>query len=84
MLVKFAVEPDALSETTDGSVFDNMYQNFWIPYGICVDSAFDQSIRMTKGHFADEIANAFKSYEANGWPIWVTIDDIHIVYVMVT
>ena len=76
MLITFSVEPDALSEITDAGTFDNLYRNFWIPYGILVDAEGDASLRLIDSNFADELQNAFKSYKSNGWPYWTIVDEI--------
>lgn len=82
MLVKFAIEPDALNNA-DGAQVISLQRNGWDPFGILVDSRGANSVRchgnyrtkLGRAH-RDIFQRAFTNFRNNGWPLWAEIDNI--------
>ena len=82
MLVKFAIEPDALNNADRVQVI-SLQRYWWTPFGVLVDSRGANSIRnsdnyRTKQGNAHRInfVKAFTNFRNNGWPLWAETDNI--------
>ena len=82
MLVKFAIEPDAL-DNAEGAQITSLRRNWWTPFGILVDSRGTNSI-LNSGNYQTNLGSArridfvkaFESFQKNGWPLWSETDNI--------
>ena len=68
MLVKFAIDPDALS-CAESDAFYRFYRNWWTAYGVLADPQGSGSARAYR-KYRDELQNAYKSFDSNGWPLF--------------
>ena len=69
MLVKFAIDPDALS-CAEGDAFYRFYRNWWPSYGILADPRGSGSALTCKSKYLDELQTAYKHFEDYGWPLF--------------
>lgn len=82
MLVKFAIEPDALDDA-DTAQITSLQRYWWTPFGILVDSQGTNSI-LNSGNYRtkrgsahkDVFQRAFTNFQKNGWPLWAETDSI--------
>ena len=82
MLVKFAIEPDAL-DNAEGAQITSLRRNWWTPFGILVDSRGMNSI-LNSGNYRTKLGSAhrdifqraFTNFKKNGWPLWAETDNI--------
>ena len=82
MLVKFAIEPDAL-DNAEGAQITSLRRNWWTPFGILVNSQGTNSI-LNPGNYRTKLGNshrdvfqkAFTNFQKNGWPLWAETDSI--------
>ncbi len=88
MLVRFAIEPDALDPEIDeakgGQKIKPQQITAWVPFGILVNSDGDNSVlncdhykrtELGKAH-RDIFVRAFESFKKDGWPLWAEADNI--------
>lgn len=68
MLVKFAIDPDALG-CAESDAFYRFYRNWWTAYGVLADPQGSGSA-LAYRKYRDELQNAYKSFDSNGWPLF--------------
>ncbi len=77
MLVKFTIEPDALSEAKYYHI-SNLLQNHWSPYGILVFkiSILDKATLNCDHNVRDLLKESYKHFRSNGYPLWLESNSI--------
>ena len=69
MLVKFTIEPDALSNAKPYHI-RNLLKNHWNPYGILVDVDSQNSI------LKHQLREYYTTFQSNGYPLWQDTSEI--------
>lgn len=69
MLVKFAIDTEALHEA-ESAAFDSLRRNWWGPYGVLANPQGLGSALDCNSKYRDELQNAYKSFDSNGWPLF--------------
>ena len=77
MLVKFTIEPDALSDAEYDHIL-NLLKNHWRPYGILVFmvSILDNAILNCDHNVGDLLKESYKHFRSNGYPLWMEANNI--------
>ena len=77
MLVKFTIEPDALSEAKYHHI-SNLLQNHWSPYGILIFKILilDNATLNCDHNVRDLLKESYKHFRSNGYPLWVESNNI--------
>lgn len=71
MIVKFAIEPEALDDAQDDH-FRMCRRNFWNPYGALVDPIRgNASLLSRNSKYKNELQLAYKNFRDQGWPLWI-------------
>ena len=69
MLVKFAIEPDALVNA-ESAAFDSLYRNWWTAYGVLADPQGLGSARAYNSKYRDELQKAYTNFKDRGYPLF--------------
>lgn len=69
MLVKFAIDPEALG-CAESDAFYRFYRNWWPSYGVLADPRGSGSVLTCKSKYLDELQTAYKYFQDNGWPLF--------------
>lgn len=77
MLVKFTIEPDALSDAKYDHIF-NLLKNHWRPYGILVFkvSLLDNALPSCDHNVKDLLKESYKNFKSTGYPLWLESNNI--------